>query len=432
MQKKLVWHDWFFWAGAFFLLGVLLGSATNNFSYKIFYTLIATILVAVFLKLKDGHLNYLVVFILVGAVYFYFFTYWQKLPAPIFNQKIKMEAVVKSSNLKIDGQELVVRPFDGARGILPPIKIQILRYPEYGYGDEIQIEGKIQKVESPYVVGIMYRPQISLVRANDSWTLYGTLFKIRKSFQENLKKVLPYNQAVFLSGLTVGGKSEFSKELQEKFKTSGTAHLVALSGYNITIIVTYLGGFFAYFFSRKKSLWLATLFIILFVMMSGAEASIVRAAIMGMILVVAEQSGRLFSIRNALLAAALVMVVINPKILVWDLGFQLSFLAMIGLAYIQPFLDKKIKFKFWFKKEILQTISAETMVLPLIFLKIGQITLAGIVTNPLVAYFLPLTMGLGFLTGAVGFISYYLSLPIAVLVNILLTYELAIINLFSK
>ena len=414
------------------MLGVLLGSATNNFSYKILYTLLATILAAVFLRLKEGYLNYLVIFILVGAVYFYFFSYWQKIPSPVFNQKIKMEAVVKSSNLKIDGQELIVRPFDQDRGALPPIKIQTLRYPEYSYGDRIQVEGKIKKAESPYVVGIMYRPQISLVKANDSWMLYGTLFKIRKNFQENLKKVLPYNQAVFLSGLTVGGKSEFSKELQEKFRTSGTAHLVALSGYNITIIVTYLGGFFAYFCSRKKSLWLATLFIILFVIMSGAEASIVRAAIMGMILVVAEQSGKLFSVRNALTAAALVMVIVNPKVLVWDLGFQLSFLAMIGLAYIQSFLNKKIKFKFWLKKEILQTISAETMVLPLIFLKMGQVTLAGIVTNPLIAYFLPLTMGLGFLTGAVGFLSYYLSLPIAGLVNILLTYELAVINLFSK
>lgn len=423
-MRNLALHDWFFWSGSFFLLGILLGTATNNFSYKIFYALIAAVLVAILLTIKEGHFNYLMIFILMGAVYFYFFDYWQKTPALIFDEKVKLESLVKKSDQTIDGQEVILNH--------PSIKIKTLRYPEFDYGDRLLVEGKIKKAESPYFSGIMYRPQIKLLEKNNHWTFYGKLFELRKKFQGNLKKVMPYNQAVFLSGLTVGGKSEFSKELREKFKASGTLHLVALSGYNISIIVTYLGGFFAWFMSRRKSLWLSILFIILFVMMAGAEASIVRAAIMGMILVVAEQSGRLFSIRNALVAAALAMILVNPKVLVFDLGFQLSFLAIIGIAYLKPILDRTLKKKFIGKKEILSTIAAETMVLPLLFLKLGQFTFAGIFSNPLIAYFLPLTMGLGFLTGAVGFISYYLSLPLAGLVNILLTYELAIINLTAN
>ena len=206
---------------------------------------------------------------------------------------------------------------------------------------------------------------------------------------------------------------------------------MALSGFNILIIVNYVGAFFRRFLSRKKALWPTCLFIILFVLMTGAESSIIRAAIMGFIVILAEQSGRLFNVRNAIVAAALVMVLFNPKFLVFDLGFQLSFLALMGIVYLKPQIEKILKWNIWFKKEILTTISAEAAVLPILFLKLGYASPWGIISNPLIGFFIPLTMGLGFLTGMLGFISPYLSLPLAWLVNILLTYELAVIKVVA-
>src|SRR3989344_5818933 len=321
MNKKLLPHDLFFWIVSFFLLGILFGSATQFFSYKIIWVSVATLVVAILLRLRTGRISFLILFIFIGAIYFYIFDYFQKHPLPIFDQKIKFHATVEKVDLKIDGQELIVKTD------LPEIKLKIetFRYPTFSYGDYIEVEGKINKSKSEFINGVIYKPSITLIENGRGFFIKEQLLKIRNGFENNLKKVLPYNQAVFLSGLTVGGRSEFSKELEEKFRQSGTLHLVALSGFNILIIITYVGAFFRLFFSRKKSLWLTSVFIILFVMMTGAEASIIRAAIMGFIVILAEQSGRLLNIRNTIMAAALVMVLFNPKFLVFDLGFQLSF-----------------------------------------------------------------------------------------------------------
>ena len=105
---------------------------------------------------------------------------------------------------------------------------------------------------------------------------------------------------------------------------SGTTHLVALSGYNITVIAIAVSTLLSYFLRRRIVFWLSILTIIAFVLMTGAEASVVRAAIMGGIILLAKQIGRIHSMRNAIVFAALLMVLFNPKILRFDIGFQLS------------------------------------------------------------------------------------------------------------
>lgn len=426
MVKKLPPHDLFFWTASFFLLGVLFGSATQDFSYKLIWILVVVLIFAILLRLRAGR-TFFVLFIFIGAIYFYVFDYLQEHPVPVFDQKVKFYATVEKVDLKIDGQELTIKTDS------PKIKFKIetFRYPTFNYGDYIEVEGKISKSKSEFINGVLYKPKITLIETGRGYWLKRKLLKIRNGFENNLKKVLPYNQAVFLSGLTVGGKSEFSKELEEKFRQSGTLHLVALSGFNILIIVNYLGAFFRWFLSRRKAVWFTCASIILFVMMTGAESSIIRAAIMGFIVILAEQSGRLFNVRNAIIAAALIMVLFNPKFLVFDLGFQLSFLALMGIVYLKPVIKKFLKYNFWLKEEIITTLSAEAAVFPMLILKLGNASFLGIISNPLIALFIPLTMGLGFLTGALGFISHYLSLPFGWLVNILLTYELAVIEVTS-
>jgi len=155
-----------------------------------------------------------------------------------------------------------------------------------------------------------------------------------------LIRFLPFEEAAFLSGLTLGGRSDFSKNFKEAMKKSGTTHLVALSGYNITIIAWAMANFFAFFFKRKKVFALTTMAIIGFVIMTGAEASVTRAAVMGMLILLASQVGRIYDVRNALMLAGLVMVLLNPKILTYDLGFQFSFLALMGIVYLKPAIQK--------------------------------------------------------------------------------------------
>ena len=171
--------------------------------------------------------------------------------------------------------------------------------------------------------------------------------------------------------------------------------------------------------------------IVVFVVATGAEASLVRAAIMGALLLICQQAGRLFQVRNVLMGAALAMTFWEPRVLAFDLGFQLSFLAVIGIAYLKPRLEKLITIKFPWRDAILTTLAAEAFVLPMAFAAFGEVSPWGILATPLLAPLVPLTMAFGFLTGAVGFISYYASLPFALIANILLSYALAVVHLFA-
>jgi competence protein ComEC len=312
------------------------------------------------------------------------------------------------------------------------IKIIVFKYPNYHYGDQAILEGKIKKGQSPFYHGLMFYPKINLLSSGNGWLIKEWLLNFKNQFQENLKKVLPYDRAVFLSGLTVGGRSEFSLVMQEKFRLSGTSHLVALSGMNITIIIAYIGIFLDLILSRRGRFLAIIGFIFLFVLMTGGEASIIRATIMASIVILAKGSGRFFSVRNALAAVALVMVLYDPRVLVWDLGFQLSFAAIIGIIYFKSWLEKKlgIKKSLWWDA-VLTTIAAELAVFPLLFFYFLKFFLWGLIANPLIELFIPMTMLLGFTAGLLGFVSYHLSLLVAGLVNIILAYELAVINLFA-
>lgn len=436
MNFRLARHDFFFWAGAFFLLGVLLGSLTAGLPFKFFWILAVTAFLTMLLYWRDKQWNFLIFFILAGAIYLNFYQYfYQKSDLPL-DQFVKITGLIEKADQTIDRQEILARD----QKSLSLVKAIIFRYPNYHYGDLVVIEGKTKKSRSPFYQGLMFYPKINLVSSGNGWRLKTRLLNFKNQFQENLKKVLPYDKAVFLSGLTVGGRSEFSRELSEKFNLSGTTHLVALSGMNISIIVGYAAIFFGFFFSRRWTLPATVIFILLFVLMAGGEASIVRAAIMALIVVLAKSSGRNFSIRNGLMAAALVMILFDPRALVWDLSFQLSFAALMGIVYIKPWLERKFKLdkierkstRGFIKDAILVTISAELAVFPLLLLRLGRFSPWGLIANPLIEFFIPATMVLGFLTGLLGFISYHFSFLAAGLVNILLTYELAIIDLFSQ
>jgi competence protein ComEC len=218
--------------------------------------------------------------------------------------------------------------------------------------------------------------------------------------------------------------------------------LVALSGYNVTIIVqavTFLFAFLLFGLARSRLLVfiLSTFAILGFVIMTGAEASVVRAAIMAGIVLLANQVNRVYSFRNAVTFAALFMVLVNPKVLVFDIGFQLSFAALLGIVYLKPAIAKFFKakptpgFLSW-REHLLTTISAQMAVLPILLGSFGFFSPIAFITNVLILTAVPMTMALGFLTAGLNLISYYFAQVSGWLVNVFLSYEIGIINIFSE
>lgn len=340
----------------------------------------------------------------------------------------------------------------------PFILITLRRYPLYKLGDELSMQGKIQKPTSSEdfdyksylarqdIFAVSYFPRVEKIGEEKVSRLRIILSKLKNSFEEKIDQALPEPHAAFLKGLLLGEKQSLPAELINDFKITGTTHVIALSGYNITIV----GRFFIGLLSALSipffiSFWLATLAIILFVVMTGASASVVRAAIMGILVLIARREGRLYSMTNALVLAGALMVWQNPRILRFDVSFQLSFLATVGLVYISPRIEKwwqkkfaspfsKIKPKeksFNLRQTFIETISAQITVLPLLIYSFGQVSLISPVVNILVLAAVPYSMGLGFLTGMLGFISGILARVLGWGVWMLLEYKIRIIEIFA-
>ncbi len=325
------------------------------------------------------------------------------------------------------------------------------REPRYRYGDRLRFEGDIKRPENflddvtqrevPYRSylskdGIYYetfQPRIELVNRGEGNFVAEQLFAFKRRFIENLNTAIPQPQASLLAGLVVGAKQSLGKKLLDDFRTVGVIHIVVLSGYNITIIAYFI----EWLFSRlRKNLRMivASLGIILFAVMVGAGATVVRASVMALFVILATSTGRTYQVTRALIIAGTLMILQNPKILVFDVSFQLSFLSTLALIFLSPIIEQRLLFvtEKWKIREVLTaTVSTQLFVLPFLLYKMGQVSLVSLPVNLLILFFIPVTMLFGFLTGIAGFLSVGLSLPFAYLAYFLLSYELKVVEIFS-
>lgn len=428
-------HDVAFWFACFFLAGVLVASVTFNWASRIWpAVLFAALAAAIFLFLDKKIFAVLALFMIVGSVYYFLFDFYQKDEVLEFGKKLTVNGVVRDVEVGLSSQKIRIGE----------IQITAPRHPVFEYGDELRAKGVIEAVPEEWrsyfskedIFGLMGFPTIELVSKNKGSVVKAALLRINNSIRESFKKVLPLEKAAFLSGLTIGETGEFSKEFEEKLRMTGTAHLVALSGYNIAIIARVAALMFGAWLSRRWSFLATTLLIIGFVIMTGAEASVVRAALMAFVLMWADQIGRQYYLRNAITLTALLMVLINPKVLAFDIGFQLSFLAVIGIVYIRPYLKRLLKwdegagFLSW-KENFLTTSSAQLAVLPIIIFNFGSFSPLSILSNILILEFIPITMVLGFFIVIAGAFFYPLSLLVSWAAQPFLAYILGVINLFG-
>jgi competence protein ComEC len=322
-------------------------------------------------------------------------------------------------------------------------------YPEYKYGDLIQINCDLQKPEkindfsydkylSRYdIYAICYYPKIEIIKENRGNFLLANIYRLKNYFISRLNRALPEPQSSFLAGLLIGAKKSIPADLQSAFNKTGTTHVVAVSGFNITIIVSFLMLILnSLSIARKKAFWLVNMGLVIFIIITGLQASILRAAIMGFLVLLASYLGRLSQVINALVLAAAIMLLFNPKLLVFDLGFQLSFLATLGLIYLQPILSKIFKIdnlKNAFLKVVLgdyfaTTMAAIIMTTPIILFNFGKASLVAPLANILVLPFMPIAMLLGFMAGILSLINLTLGWIFGWAVWLVLSYIIWVLN----
>ena len=180
---------------------------------------------------------------------------------------------------------------------------------------------------------------------------------------------------------------------------------------------------------------IGALAIFVFALMVGFSATVLRASLMAALVLIARATGRTYDIMRALVFAGTAMLVFNPKLLVYDPGFQLSFLATLGLIFVAPLLERKLLLvptRFQVREFLTSTLATQVLVLPLLLYSMGLLSVIAIVVNVLVLPVVPLTMLLVFLSGAVGFLSHTLALPVAYGAYLLLGYIIGVVEWFAS
>lgn len=321
------------------------------------------------------------------------------------------------------------------------------KFPEYKYGDRLKIKGLL-KTPSEDIDGFNYRnylqkegiysimdfPEIELLGRGFGNPVMSMLFSFKNKFKEVARTFVSPPQEGILEALIFGEEENISKEWKDKLNLTATRHIAAVSGMNITIIASLILSFvLSLGFWRQQAFYLTIFLLILFILMIGFPASAVRAGIMAAIFMTAQYFGRLSAAGRAVIFSAVLMLFLNPLILKFDIGFQLSFLAVLGMIYLQPFFSnllKKIPNPGFFplRATLSATISAQVFTLPILIYNFGRVSLISPFTNVLIVPFLgPITV-LIFIFGLAGMIFWGFGLILSWPVWLFLSYIVKIID----
>lgn len=442
-----------------FLVGIGLGSYLNLEWQSSWYILLFLVVVLLLISLINFYFHnqilvlasWSAIILLVGFSWYIFFNqksninlpYDQNIIAegtvvkPPAEDPLKQKIIIQTQNLEQNSRIIVNGP----------------HYPSLMYGDKVRIKGKLEKagiiedfdyggyLKRYLVFGVIYQPtsveKIGQENQIDV-TILKSIYQIPNMLESGINSYTPEPQASLAGGILFGTKKNMPENFQDALSKTGLTHIIALSGYNVTIIITALAVILSSYFGRKKTFLIGVLAVLGFVLMTGAASSVVRAAIFSLLILFGRLIGRQGNHTNLMLLAAVIMVAINPYVLRFDIGFQLSFSAFAGLIYLSPLAEKILDRSYikhlpvYIKSPLVQTLSAQIMVLPLIVIYFGRLSIISPVANLLVLWVVPLAMLVSLISAFGGLIwwpiaklTYFLAWPV-------LTYIVAVTEWLAK
>ena len=354
-------------------------------------------------------------------------------------------------------QQIILRPDDLTGKIL----VIASRYPEYQYGDKIKFTAKLETplsfngfdypnyLAKDGIYSMARYPEIELTGHNEGNLIYSELLWIKHRLKEGISQVLPAPHNSLLVAILLGDQSGLAdcsakeletdpncSKLKEKLNIAGLRHLAAVSGTHITIMAGIISPFLiALGWWRQKALWATLVFVWLFVAMIGLPASAVRAGIMGSLMILAQIIGRPGDSLRLMVIAATFMVWQNPLVLRFDIGFQLSFLAVAGMIFfakpIEHKLGKLFKRPEFLRQAIATTLAAQIFTLPLLAYNFGNVSPYGLLANILVEPTVPFITIYGFVLAIAAAVSFSLGWLLFFPMWLALSYLLVITNIFS-
>lgn len=330
---------------------------------------------------------------------------------------------------------------------------------EWRYGDKVELQGRLES--PPEFEGFSYRAYLerlgvhSLLYASDGTWLaadqanpaLGLIFRIREFLHSRLERLFPEPEASLLAGILLGLEGGISPELRAAFDRTGTTHIIAISGFNISIVAAIFIRILGRWLGARRGAAAAALGITLYTVLVGAQAAVVRAALMAGMALLAKQVGRSADGHASLGGAALVMTAIDPNV-VRDIGFQLSFAATLGLLlYSEPlanaartFLARSISLQADkietmispISEFVLMSLAAQIMTLPLVAFHFGRLSLIAPLANLLILPAQPGTMVLGGIAILAGSLWFPLGRLLAMPALLFPAYTIALVEFMAQ
>lgn len=329
---------------------------------------------------------------------------------------------------------------------------------EYHYGEVIRLRGKletpIETEEFSYrdylarqgIHSIMSSAEVTVLPGREGAFFFRGLYAIKEHALKTVYRIFPDPEASLLAGILLGVDKGLPEDLQQAFQETGTAHIIAISGFNISIIAGFLLTIFKRLLGRNRGAIFAAAGILLYTLLVGADASVMRAAAMGVAALLAHHIGRRQDGLNILFFVAALMNIINPHY-IEDVGFQLSFFATLGLIlYAEPLENFAARLLSSFNLPpdaiqrsarlvsdfVLLTLAAQITTLPIMAFHFNRLSLISFIANPFILPAQPLVM----MAGGLAVITGMLLLPLGQLVAFIafpfVSYTIRMVELFGS
>ncbi len=370
----------------------------------------------------------LLIILLLVLLALRFHSFYESHPTLKAGQKVSIEATLgEEPELTNKGQSFSIKADTNQI-----IFIKSTTSPRFHYGQKLLISGQLEekKIEKDRSLLLIYFPKVEIVREPVD-ILTASSLQVRKRSKELFEGTLPPTSASLMSGIVFGAKEHFSTDFKQSLRSTGVMHVIAASGMNVTFIAAALLYLLGAFLKRQIALLAAILGIIFYVFLVGFEPSIVRAAVMGVIAFSASIFGRQNLALFSLGLAGLAMLFWQP-IFLQDVGFQLSFLATLGILFIPTVGQGAGLVKRLFSETVGTTFAAQIATLPILLGVFGSFGILSLLVNALVLWTVPILMTIGSLSVLIMFIFEPLAKLLLLLALPFLLFFEAVVGFFGR
>ncbi|MGD2143063.1 MAG: DNA internalization-related competence protein ComEC/Rec2 [Anaerolineae bacterium] len=360
------------------------------------------------------------------------------------------------TNLCVRAEELTL-PDGTERRVEGLTLARAKRYPRRQYGDRVQVEGLLETppvfedfsyrdyLARRGVYSLVDRAQVDLVAENQAHPLLRHLLALKRRAQEGIAQVLPEPQAALLTGILLGAESGIPEDLMQDFAATGTTHIIAISGFNITIVAGIFAGVSERILDRRRAVWVAVGAVVLYTILVGASAPVVRAAVMGLLYLLGRWLGRA-TYGPASLAAAVIGITAWNPLMLWDVGFLLSFAATAGLLlYTERWEDaferalgritsveRARRIVGVVGEALIVTVAAQIATVPILLAYFGRLSLVTLLANAVILPVQPYLMIAGGLATLLGLITQPLASIVGWVAWVFLTYTIVVVRLVAR